>query len=346
MKKNMEKTVSLIKDIVKNTDREIKRFALQHYKKELPEYYNIYLSLSKGGKRIRPLLVAAGYLTKKKNYKVVLHILALVEGIHNFLLIHDDIVDNDNLRRGVPTFHIQLKRKKYREAKELAMIFGDLLLFDCLKSIDKIKLPTKNKYFALKTTFDCASRTGLGEILDITNKATNIETLSEKEIFYSTLNKTAFYSFEMPLSVGYALATGGYKGEFRSFALLAGKAFQMQDDLLGIFATQKYLQKPIGSDLKEDRATVFFKRVYTKANAKEKKFLKSVLGKPQRRETLDRVRKIAIKHGVSKKMKKEIINHLNKASKIIEKMKIRKEAKDIVFLVLEMIKKRNKQIPG
>ena len=242
------------------------------------------------GKRIRPLLFILGYLgyTKKKNvsYKNLLRTALSFEFLHAFLLIHDDIIDNSDLRRGKPAMHKMLNSKLKTNkdnilGKNLGIVVGDILYAISINSFLSLPEDTKRKEKALKLFTKMASTTGIGEFIDIVNGDLPIEKIAKNAIELTYILKTAKYTFEGPLVIGATLA-GARSKELSKLSILGinlGKAFQIQDDLLDIFSSPKKTGKPIFSDLMEEKKTFLTHYTYINLNKKDKTIFKRYFNK-------------------------------------------------------------------
>lgn len=238
------------------------------------------LTLS-GGKRIRPALIyypyqalSSGPLDSVKNYCLS------IEMLHSFALIHDDIMDRGKTRRANETA-IAYFAKKYKDdhlANSLAILTGDLAfswadeLFSLALTQNKINYQRLfNIYAALK------NEVVYGQLMDIKKVKT------EKEILQMMQFKTASYSFEKPLLLG-AVLGGASSLQLKllsSFGQNIGLAFQIQDDILGVFGDAQKLGKPVGSDLKEGKMNLLSIKTLTNLNGVDKKAFLQIWGNPR-----------------------------------------------------------------
>lgn len=216
---------------------------------------------SSGGKRLRPLLVVLGYMMCRDEEPPIEVIKAAVaiEFLHDFLLIHDDIMDNSDLRRGKPTLHKIL-------GKELAIVAGDLIFSyanDLIQQTSEQSARIFNE--ALKETCE-------GQILDMMLSRKPLHDVTEDEIMRFNSIKTAAYTVEAPLKIGAVLA-GANKEQLReieAFSRPLGQAFQLHDDLIGIFGSEEEIGKPVTCDWEEAKKTlpIFYTFKYSKCPEK------------------------------------------------------------------------------
>jgi octaprenyl-diphosphate synthase len=196
-----------------------------------------------GGKRIRPaLLLMASRLSSYKGEQAILYA-SVVEFIHTATLVHDDIVDNANLRRGQMAVHS-------RWGNDITVLLGDYLY---IKSMGLAL--TQDSLDVIRLLCDVTLRMIEGELYQLT-KTGDVE-ISEEEHFEIIRRKTA-YLFGGCSQIGGML--GGVTDEeseaLREYGFNLGVAFQLVDDLLDYTASNSTLGKPIGSDLREGKVTL------------------------------------------------------------------------------------------
>src|SRR3989338_9978762 len=219
------------------------------------------------GKRIRPILLILsykGYRRSKVPMSPSIHYVSTcIELLHNFMLIHDDIIDRSNLRRGKPTMHKLLGRIVKTEDPEklgydLGIIAGDIVYALAIDAFLAINEAPQRKERALKYFIQTAAFTAMGEFIDTLHGVEKINRVKEKDVFLNYTLKTARYTFDCPLVVG-AILAGAPEGDIEKLCQvgnLTGQAFQIQDDIIGIFDSQKNIGKSILSDLAESKKTL------------------------------------------------------------------------------------------
>ena len=283
-----------------------------------------------GGKRLRPALLYYSFLgTGAENCEEIIEASMSIEMAHSFLLIHDDIIDRDTKRHGVDTLHEKYKKfGKFfiKDEKELehfgnsmAMVAGDMAMFMANDIMFKAKFPPKVILAALSKLQEVVHQTIPGEMLDVVMEFKGNAT--EKEILRMHESKTARYTFEGPLHLGYVLAKGENKEskkelkKLTEYALPLGKAFQVRDDILGLFGDEKKLGKPVGSDIIEGKQTLLLIKSQERANRAQLKELNSYLGdKSITKKQIDNFREI-IKETGSLDYSIELANRLVLESK-------------------------------
>lgn len=237
------KLAQILVSYQKKIDKEIKRFFDKkiHQTKQsfLKETLKILKEFSlRPAKRIRTILVNYGYfLAGGKNKKEILKTSIFIELIHSYLLIHDDIIDRDKVRRGGKTLHCQYqnpsllgKKEKEHYGRSMAMITGDLIVSLGYEILNLANFPNNFKIQALAKLNQLIYSTCYGQMFELWLKDKKIK---ESDIFEIYRNKTARYSFVGPLQIGAILAGADQKflKKIEKFSLPLGIAFQIQDDI-------------------------------------------------------------------------------------------------------------------
>ena len=204
-------------------------------------------SVMAGGKRIRPILSYSVCEMLGGDAKNIMHYACAVEFIHTYSLIHDDLpcMDNDDLRRGMPTNH-----KKFGEA--IALLAGDSLLtyaFECASMSDNDAKITLKAINAISKAAGIAGMIG-GQVIDIEG-AKNYEELK----IVHKMKTGALIRLSAHLGAISAGCTADESEAIDKFADNLGIAFQIKDDILDVESTTKELGKPIGSDDKRNLTT-------------------------------------------------------------------------------------------
>lgn len=240
-----------------------------------------------GGKRLRPymLLLAHGACGGDPEQDTMPAAAAL-ELLHCSLLIHDDIIDRDIVRHGKPNVAGQYRAiydgadaaaKRDHLADSAAILGGDLLLAAAHRLIAESKLDTEKKLEALRFLSDAVFNVAGGELLDAESV---IKRLPDVDSLAIAKYKTAHYSFVTPLVMGASLAGASLsvRAQLTEYGLALGVAFQMADDLLGLFGDEEETGKPATSDLREGRRTYLLQQAYKMAAPAEIAELDAIVG--------------------------------------------------------------------
>ncbi len=230
--------------------------------------------INAGGKRLRPFITLKSCEIVSGYENSALPVAVAIELLHNFTLIHDDIMDEDTKRRGVPTTHIAWNTP-------LAIIAGDLLFAKVYESIirrtDK-KIVSASKMLKILDLLTKAAITICeGQTWDMLYEKRDI--ISENEYFTMINGKTAAL-LESSAKAG-AIIGGGTNKMVRclgNFGKYCGLAFQLVDDILGLISDEKTLGKPIGSDIREGKKTLIIVHFLNHASNEEKAEVLSILG--------------------------------------------------------------------
>lgn len=236
------------------------------------------------GKRIRPILFVTAYKGFGGKAGRGLYTCAVsLEFLHDFMLIHDDIIDRSDTRRGRPSMHKLLERRRYAKCtgQDMAIVAGDAVYAMAIDAFLNIEEKKEYKEKSLRKFVEAAIYTAVGEFEELLNETKDIEKITKKDIYKIYDLKTAYYTFACPLAMGAVLA-GADKAQIDmlfKFGMCLGRAFQIRDDILGIFGEEKETGKSSFTDLQEGKKTILIWYAYNRS-VKEKKFvIKKILAK-------------------------------------------------------------------
>lgn len=288
-------------------------FVKGYSNKFLEEALNQFVSSNKGGKFLRASLIAMGYNSFKKDDNYLPLGLAL-EIFQTSILIHDDIIDKADKRRGLDTIPIKYQKlysdkvkgnddfdiKRKDLGNSMALCLGDLGFYLALQVIVKNYRNNKNLDRVLEYYNDVAIKTCEGEMVDVIlpfyEEYFGCEDDIESHVMEIYRLKTAWYSVVGPYCLG-AILGGASEEEVHKLedALLGlGIAFQIKDDLLGIYGDETHIGKSITSDVSEFKQTILY--AYT-VNTSYKDELLKYYGKNIDVSLMDKVRDIFDKSG-------------------------------------------------
>ncbi|OGY09230.1 MAG: hypothetical protein A2782_01780 [Candidatus Blackburnbacteria bacterium RIFCSPHIGHO2_01_FULL_43_15b] len=256
-----------------------------------PKMWEEFETFIDGGKRMRGGLVRLGYESfGGKKLKSVIPVSAAMEINHCALLIEDDVIDRDVLRHGVPTIHAKYKayhKKNYRKdepqhyGNSMAICVGLMGIYEALGLVAGSDFIPDRKAQAAEFMCRFLVNTIYGEALDVDlSYHTN---LIEKDVLSVYQLKTAWYTIVGPLGVGASL-TGVSPHKLKvleKYGLPLGIAFQLQDDILGIFGNEKKTGKSVASDIKEGKNTLLYVYALKKGTPKQIQELKKLWGKKE-----------------------------------------------------------------
>lgn len=293
------------------------------------------IQASKGGKRLRGALVKLGYeIAGGSRESQILTAAAAFEIFQTAILAHDDIIDKSPLRRGVPTIYQSLGANHYAISQTICL--GDIGFFLAFQLLSESNFSPTDKAEAVKAFSKTMIDTAFGQMLDV--ELSGLAQREERDVLEIAKFKTARYTVVGPLQLGASLG-GGSESLLKTLRLFGenlGIAFQIQDDILGVFGDEKVLGKSVSSDISEGKNTLLI--VYALKNAEEegKTRLKALYGKTDISDKeADEVRKIfkesgALDYSVGVALKyvtaaKKLIPQITKDS---EKQKLLEQAAD------------------
>ncbi len=344
----------MLKQIRKKIDREIDIFfkkdklALDLAKSNFSLYKELRKFSLSSGKRIRPSLFVLAYEgLRTKKTKDIYKTAVSFELLHDFFLIHDDIIDRSDLRRGVPSIHKILSRVETKTStglgpngSDLAIIAGDILFSLAMRAFLSSKVCSKNCLKALDKFISCSFYTEIGEYIEMLETTKSIEDVKKEDIYKIYELKTAKYTFSYPLSIGAELASAPektIKGLF-NYGISVGIAFQINDDILGLFANEEKSGKSSFSDLNEAKKTLLVWRAFQAGSLKDKKAIKRLLGKAKiNKQDLYTMRIIVEKTGSLAYAKKEINRYFSKSQKFLLTLKMKEAQKQELNLFTKRI---------
>ena len=311
-----------------------------------PLYAKLHEDMKKfilrGGKRLRPTLMVLGYRAAGgKDIDFALDAALSLEIFHNFVLIHDDVMDGDLSRYGganiTGVYNKRFKgalgdQEARHSAESLAILAGELNEFFTFEVIMALKT-NRELILALMSHYQqVLFETAAGQMLDVMSGVRGEISLSkiEKVNYY----KTAQYTITSPLHFGVIAAGGGDKKlikDFSAFGAELGKAFQLADDLLGVFGSSRQTGKPVGSDIREGKQTLLMYHAKKLTTPLQWKAIESRLGKQNiTPEDVKMVRSILKDSGAQAKVAVAAEDHLGKALNILDAIQLDAETKTLL----------------
>jgi geranylgeranyl diphosphate synthase type I len=245
---------SSIRDELESNASDIEKFILSILEGEPKQLYRASAHyIASGGKRLRPFMVAKSCEMFGGNSKMAMPAAAAVEMIHNFSLVHDDIMDNDDIRHGVPAVH-----KRY--GMPLAILAGDILFS---KAFQLLAINCKRVGLVEKSISEMIARLSTACIYVCEGQATDVDMASNRKFsaesqYINMISKKTAALFDVSCALG-VLSTVDHVREdvenLSSFGRNVGIAFQLIDDLIGIVGDPKITGKAVGNDIREGKKT-------------------------------------------------------------------------------------------
>ncbi len=255
-----------------------------------------------GGKRLRPAFCVCGFLGAggELPQPSVLDAASALELLHAFALIHDDVMDASDTRRGRPALHRRLTEEHHRArlrgdgvrfGEGMAVLVGDLA-FACAD-----RLISSAPAVARGVWNDLRAELVMGQYLDMLGAARgSMDTVRSLRI---AQYKTASYTIERPLHLGAAL--GGRLAElaepYSAFGRPLGEAFQLRDDLLGALGDDQVTGKPVGDDFRQGKPTVLLSVARERAGKPGQSLLHRVGAAPLSDDDIDALRRLLVDCG-------------------------------------------------
>lgn len=246
----------------------------------------------RGGKRLRALLVLGGYhLATGKEPGPALSAAAGIEQFQSWMLIHDDIIDHAEERRGGPAVH-RLMATRHGDAQLLGssrdyglgmgITLGDLQEPFAVEAFLRCPVPSARRLNALEEYVHMTRETAYGQLLDVRNGALPVDQVREEDVLEVHQRKTAAYTVAGPLRIGAMLggAPARLLADLDAIGTDLGVAFQLRDDVLGAGLAEAAIGKS-ANDLIEGKRTLLVVVAWARADPLGRALLQEVLGNPQ-----------------------------------------------------------------
>jgi geranylgeranyl diphosphate synthase type I len=335
-------------DLKTGVDDQIAKF-LAHQREVMvrvnPESVVLIESISEfvsGGKRLRPAFLLAGWLATGYHLNVgAYQCAAALEFLQACALIHDDVMDSSDTRRGRPATHREFatyhRGHRWLGSSETfgtgaAILLGDL----CLSWADELLMQSElssESRFAGKKVYDLM-RTELmiGQYLDLLEQARGGGSI--ERAFDVIRLKSAKYTIEKPLLLGATLAEGSKEllNVLSEYGLTLGEAFQLRDDVLGVFGDPSETGKPAGDDLREGKRTVLIAEAISNSNRSQQEQIDYHLGNPAIDDAeIALLRKIITETGALASVELQIQELTARAKTALNSGEIAPAARDLLF---------------
>jgi octaprenyl-diphosphate synthase len=273
LKKEIDNSYAELKKLVKDKLDQVNQRIKYKLASEINLIHQITnYHLKSGGKRIRPLLTLGsaklcGYTEGDRDVNLA----ACVELIHNATLLHDDVIDNSDLRRGIKTPNVIW-------GNQSSILVGDYLLSRCFEMMVE-----DGSQEVLKLLSSTSSKIAQGEVSQLEYKS-EIDVL--EETYFKIINSKTAALFAAATRVGACITNKNRKEKdaLESYGRNLGLAFQIADDALDYYSTNKIFGKEIGKDFYEGKVTLPAIFLHQKANLSERIFLEKIFKKKNRSE--------------------------------------------------------------
>jgi len=280
------------------------------------------------GKRIRPISLIAGYdAIKGDRGEGVVDAACSLEILHAYFLIHDDIMDQDRIRRNKDTLHIVYQKKlgdsglptaqAIRGGENLAILDGDICCALAKKPILNSNFSPERKCAALEELIDIELKTGFGQRLDEMSKHGPVQNPVE---YVQQIHKykIAWYTHAGPLRIGAKLAgaTNSQIAALTDYGLAVGLAFQIKDDMMGVLSPDSL--KKAKNDITEGKLTMPVAMLLTCGNEEQIDAVKGYMGKPLTAEDTQKVIAILTDSGALANCQEMAESYVTKAQRVLQ----------------------------
>jgi geranylgeranyl diphosphate synthase type II len=297
-------------------------------------YEPIQYVLSLGGKRIRPTLMMLAYNLYQEDPEKILPQACALETYHNFTLLHDDLMDKADVRRGHPTVHVKWDANT-------AILSGDTML---LMAFQRMMQCPEDK---LQAVLDVFTETTLeideGQQYDISFETRN--DVREEEYIEMIRLKTSVL-LACALKIG-AILGGASKADAENlykFGEQIGLAFQLQDDFLDVYGDPKVFGKAIGGDILCNKKTFMLINAFNKADESQRKELEQWVNavNPDPQEKIAAVTTLYNNIGINRLAEERIRYYFNESRKYLDAVQVPEERKQELRVYADRMMKRNK----
>ncbi len=297
-------------------------------------YEPIRYILSLGGKRIRPVLMMMAYELWRNDSEKILPLAVALETFHNFTLLHDDVMDHADVRRGMPTVH-----KKWDE--NTAILSGDnmlVLAFRWMQQCPADKMPAVLKVFT-----DTAVEIDEGQQYDVDFESRD-DVREEEYIEMIRLKTSVLLACAVKIGAIMADAPAEDTENLYKFGESIGLSFQLQDDYLDVYGDPKVFGKAIGGDITSNKKTYMLINAFNKAEGADKEKLTRWINAKEfdREEKVKAVTALYNKLGIDKMAKAKMEQYYNDAIAYLDKVNVSDDKKQALRQYADMMMKREK----
>ena len=295
-------------------------------------YEPIKYVLSMGGKRIRPTLMLLAYNLYKDNPEDILMNACALETYHNYTLLHDDLMDNADMRRGHLTVH-----KKWND--NTAILSGDSMLvlaFQRMMQCDEKHLKDILDLFTVT-----ALEIGEGQQYDMEFETRN-DVKEEEYIEMIRLKTSVLLACALKIGAILADASAEDADNLYKFGEQIGLAFQLQDDYLDVYGDSKVFGKEIGGDITSNKKTYMLINAFNKANAAQREELTRWVSARDfdRNEKVDAVTRLYNEMGIDQLAQDKIAYYFAQSKKFLDAVNVPEEKKEELRKYAQKMMKR------
>ncbi len=286
-----------------------------------------------GGKRLRPYMVMKSCEMLGGKTKNAINAASAIEMVHNFTLVHDDIMDNDEMRHGVTTVH-----KKF--GMPIAILAGDVLFSKAYQVVSSTNLPSNSVIELVSRLAKSCVDVCEGQLLDIS--MANSEKIPSQSQYIKMIEKKTAALFEVSCAMGAICANAKRKdvSNLSSFGKNLGIAFQITDDLIGVLGDSKITKKPVGNDLREGKKSLPILLAINRAKSENKEIILKAFGNSfATQDDIEKALKIIRRLKIEKTVRRQAQSYAQRAKKSIQSYS--GSAKKDLLALLSFVVKRS-----
>jgi geranylgeranyl diphosphate synthase type I len=294
-----------------------------------PLYFDLAEYVGRKGKRIRPMMMLSVYRalggSRPLSDKSLLRCAVALEFLHAFILIHDDLIDRSEKRRGLPTFHKMVEARlvpldgRERVGQNVAMVIGDMLFSMAIDALNQADFDPAVMQNLMRRFLGYVVDTGAGEIYDILLGVRDITRSSGDDIRRTYLLKTTRYTFEAPSVLGAVLAGASEEKTIllQKASEPLGLAFQIQNDLQE-FAHFDPSDLLMSADLLEGKKTLLLRSAFDSLSDPDRSFLQMCLASGQNNEaTILKIRDLIIRSGAPARLQAQVAELFTESESVL-----------------------------
>jgi geranylgeranyl diphosphate synthase, type II len=315
---NFKKSYDNYKTIV---NKRLNTFALGREPKIV--YEPLQYALAAGGKRFRGVLVLLACEAVGGKIEQAIHAAAAMEVLHNFTLVHDDVMDNADLRRGKPTVHAKWD-------SNVAILSGDEMIAQAYSIL--LRTSSLRMKEILNVYTDALVKVCEGQGFDKEFESRTTVTLDE---YYRMISNKTGVVIAAAAEIGAIIGTGSNRavGDLRTYGKHLGRAFQIMDDYLDVMGTRGDFGKKIGGDIYEGKKTYLLLKALETAKGVDRKLLRSVVpGNNLDARSVGQIKQIYIRTGAADAAKEEVRRYTQKAVAALKSIRHSRSKNLLVWL--------------
>jgi len=286
-----------------------------------------------GGKRLRPYMVMKSCEMLGGKTKNAINAASAIEMVHNFTLVHDDIMDNDEMRHGVTTVH-----KKF--GMPIAILAGDVLFSKAYQVVSSTSLSSHSVIELVSRLAKSCVDVCEGQLLDIS--MANSEKIPSQSQYIKMIEKKTAALFEVSCAMGAICANAKRKdvSNLSNFGKNLGIAFQITDDLIGVLGDPKVTKKPVGNDLREGKKSLPILLAINRAKGENKEIiLKTFSNSFATQDDIEKALKIIRRLKIEKTVRRQAQSYAQRAKKSLQSYS--GSAKKDLLALLSFVVKRS-----